>query len=139
MKIDIHNELEVRRLISPLTQTNADTAIVSQIIDLANVASCELIIAYGNMTDADVTTVVLLEESNDSGMSGANAVDDADLIGTELAAAAAFGDDHKVAKLGYKGIKRYLRLTITPTGNNSGALPVGAVAVLSHERKQPVA
>lgn len=139
MKSDLNSECDVRRVISPQTQTNADTAFVGQIIDHANFIEAMYVISYGNMTDADATTVVLLEESNDSAMSGATAVDDADLINTELlAAGAAASDDNTVKKLGYIGTKRYTRLTITPSGNNSGALPICANVILHGARKQPV-
>ncbi len=137
---DMYDAIKVSRVLSPQTQTNADTAFVGQIIDNAGYDSLTYVLAYGNMTDADATTVVLLEESDDSGMSGAVAVDDADLLGTELlAAGAAATDDNTVKKLGYKGSKRYTRITVTPTGNNSGALPIGIVAIQSAARKQPVA
>ena len=32
-------------------------------------------------------------------------------------------------RVGYNGIKRYIRLTITPSGNNSGAAPLAAIWV----------
>jgi hypothetical protein len=135
---DNHNNTEYRRVISPLTQTNADTAIVGQIIDHSGFDSVEYAVAYGNMTDANATVTALLEEGNDSALSDAAAVDDADLLGTEaLAGALAASDDNTVKKLGYKGAKRYTRLTLTPSGNDSGALPVSATVALSGAMKQP--
>ncbi len=63
-------------------------------------------------------------------MSGASAVADSDLLGTEALAGFTFGDDGETRKLGYLGDKRYTRLTLTPT-NNSGSAPVAVVAVLA--------
>jgi hypothetical protein len=86
---------------------------------------------------------VLLEESDDSGMSGAAAVADADMISQtsatapEAAAGFQFDDDNEVRKLGYVGNKRYTRLTITPSANASAAL-LAAVAVLGNPAKAPV-
>lgn len=134
---DIHNEMETRKLVDVTRQTNADTAIVSEIIDLQGIHACELIVSYGQLTDTNATVTALLEESNDSGMSVKNAVADADLLGTEAGISAdATADDGTVKKLGYKGIKRYIRLTLTPSGNNSGNIDVSAVAVLMHKSKK---
>jgi hypothetical protein len=134
---DLHNNIKVARSISPLTQTNADTAIVGQIVDHQGYESAEYIIPYGAITDVTVTFATLLEEGNDSGLSDAAAAADADLLGTEAGATPLFSDDNKTFKLGYKGTKRYTRLTITPTGNDAGAVSVGAVCVLSNPRLAP--
>jgi hypothetical protein len=134
---DQANTIHVVRDISPQTQTNADTAIAGQIIDGAGYESVTRIIAYGAITDTDVTLVTLLEESDDSGMSGATAVADADMIGTEVGVTPLMSNDDTVYKLGYVGNKRYTKMTITPTGNNSGAVSVSSVAVLSNARHQP--
>ena len=48
------------------------------------------------------------------------AVDDAFLTGTETKASFQFDDDNEMRKIGYVGPKRYVRVTITPSGNNSG-------------------
>jgi len=47
-------------------------------------------------------------------------------------------DDNECRKLGYKGSKRYTRLTITPVANASAAL-LAAVAVLGHPAVAPTA
>ena len=65
-------------------------------------------------------------------------MDDAELVGTEAEAGFAFGDDDEVRKIGYKGTKRYVRLTITPSGN-TGDVYVSAVAVQMHAHVAPVA
>lgn len=123
--------------IVPQTATNSDTAIVSAIIDRRGYDSCLFLIALGTLTDANVTAVVLLEEGDDSGLSDAAAVADADMDGTELAAGFQFDDDIECRKLAYCGMKRYLRMTVTPTGNNSGALPISAIALLGHPKTRP--
>lgn len=128
---DNHSNFKVVRAISPQTQTNSDTAIEGEIIDVSGYNSAEFFIAYGAMTDSDATVTVLLQESDNSDLSSPSSVSDDDLLGTEAeAGAAAATDDNTVKKLGYKGGKRYIKLTLTPSGNNSGALPVSAVCVL---------
>lgn len=132
---DLMNLIDVKRVISPVSVAD-NTAQVGQIIDRKGFNSLTFLIALGSIADVDATFTVLLEESNDSGMSGAVAVADADLIGTELLAGFQFDDDNKTRKLGYKGNLRYTRLTITPVNNASAAL-LAAVAVLGSAQIEP--
>lgn len=139
---DITSNLLVKRAISPVSVSD-NTAFVSQIIDRQGFDSLMFAIAIGSVADADATFTTLLEESDDSGMSGATAVADADMTsqtyGTapETAASFQFDDDNEVRKLGYIGNKRYVRLTITPANNASAAL-VSALAILGHSGQKPV-
>lgn len=134
---DLHNNINIKRVISPVSITD-NTAQVGQIVDRAGFSQIEFVIATGSIADADATFAVLLEESDVSDLSGGNAVADADLIGTEALAGFQFDDDNECRKLGYKGGKRYLRLTITPTGNASAAL-VSAVCILGGPSNAPTA
>lgn len=135
---DMYNNLLIKRAISPLTQTNDSTAIVSQIIDRLGFEAVLFAIATGSLSDTDVTFVTLLEESDDGAFGTSNAVADADLLGTEVAASFQYDDDNEVRKLGYIGTKRYLRLTITPTGNNSGSASISSIAILGNPTIRPV-
>jgi hypothetical protein len=132
---DLHNTIHVRRVISPVSEA-ANTALVGQIIDSQGFDSLEYIIATGSIADVDATFTVLLEDGNNSGLSDAAAVADADLLGTEVLAAFQFDDDNETRKLGYKGNKRYTRLTITPV-NNASAAVISAVAILGHPEIAP--
>ena len=132
---DLMNAIHTKRCISPVSVSD-NTAQVGQIIDSKGYDSLTYVIAIGSIADADTTFAVLLEESNDSGMSGATAVADDDLIGTEALAGFQFDDDNETRKLGYKGSKRYTRLTITPA-NNASAAVLSAVAVLGHPHAKP--
>ena len=133
---DLLNLIDVKRVISPVSVAD-NTAQVGQVVDRKGYDGVTYLIATGSLADADATFTVLLEESDVSG-SGYTAVDDADLIGTEALASFIFSDDDKVRKLGYKGAKRYTRLTITPANNASAAL-ISAVAVLSDGVSKPSA
>lgn len=135
---DLHNQVEVRRGISPTRQTNADTAITSQIIDMQGFDTCEFFLAVGALTDANATIAVTLAESDASNMSGSNSVAAADRLGS-LPAIAAASDDDKVYKFGYKGAKRYIQVTATPSGNDSGNVDISMVAVLGGPIKMPTA
>ncbi|OQY64719.1 MAG: hypothetical protein B6D47_12905 [Rhodocyclaceae bacterium UTPRO2] len=134
---DLHNNIHVKRAISPVSVADT-TAQVGEIIDRQGYDSLEYLIAIGSVADADATFTVLLEEGDAANLSDAAAVADADLLGTEALAGFQFDDDNEVRKLGYKGNKRYTRLTITPVANASAAL-LSAVAVLGHPASAPTA
>lgn len=126
---DITNGVTLKRALSPVAAATNNTAIVSQILDVRDYDGVMLAVQIGANTDADATFTVLLEESADSGMSGANAVADADMNGTEVLASFQFDDDNECRKLGYVGNKRYIRATITPASNDSGNIFMAAVWV----------
>ncbi len=137
---DLANHLSVKRAISPVAARTDNTAIVSEIIDLAGFGSCMFAIAIGANTDANATFAVLVEHGDAANLSDAAAVPDANLTGTEAAAGfTAADDDNETRKIGYVGPKRYVRLTITPAANDSGNIFVAAVAVLSGARYWPAA
>ena len=139
---DTINDVQVKRVISPVSVSD-NTAQVGQIIDRQGYDGLAYLIAIGSVADPDATFTVLLEESDDSGMSGSNAVDDAEMlsqtvgVAPETAASFQFDSDNQVRKLGYIGNKRYTRLTITPAANGSAAV-FGAQALLSHAEIKPV-
>lgn len=126
---DITNNLTLKRALAPVVAGTDNTAYVSQILDTRDYHAVMLAIQIGTNTDVDVTFTVLLEESNDSGMSGQNAVADADMNGTELLAGFQFDDDNECRKLGYIGSKRYIRATITPANNGAGNIYIAGLWV----------
>jgi hypothetical protein len=132
---DMMNKIHVARVISPVSEAGT-TALVGQIIDKKGFESLTYVIATGSIADADATFTVLLEEGDNSALSDAAAVADADLLGTEVLAAFQFDDDNETRKLGYIGSKRYTRLTITPVANASAAV-IAAVAILGNPAVAP--
>lgn len=137
---DLHNNLHTKTLFPPIAaQTNSDTARVSNIIDTYGYSSLELVLINGTNTDANATFAVLVEDGNDSGLSDNAAVTDSFLLGTEALAGFTFGDDGETRKIGYVGPKRYVRVTVTPTGNNSGDWFMAGLAILGHPQSAPTA
>lgn len=137
---DLMNWIHPVPLFSPIAaQTNSDTARVSAIIDTQGYESCTFILQNGTNTDANVTFAVLVEDGDVPNLSDYAAVDDGYLVGTEVLAASAFGDDVECRKIGYIGPKRYVRVTVTPTGNNSGDWFMSGVAILGHPALFPTA
>ncbi len=136
--MEIHSSVKFSRAVAPAAAVADNTPFVSQILDCANFQDNELVILAGALADADATFTLLLEESAASDLSGANAVADSDLIGTEALASFVFSDDNAVKKLGYKGSKRYVRATLTPA-NNSGNAFIAMLWAQSGARKAPLA
>jgi hypothetical protein len=136
---DLASNLHFKPAIAPIAARTDNTAIVSTILDTLAFGSAALALVTGTNTDADATFAVLLEESNDSGMSGAAAVDDKDMIGTEALAGFQFDDDVECRKLGYIGNKRYIRATVTPAGNAAGNIFLAGMWVQGHAASAPTA
>jgi len=133
---EFFNSTKTARAISPVTGAGDNNPQVSQIIDRKGYESLLFEIATGTLADADATFTVLVEHGDDPALADAAAVTDQDLLGTEVLASFAFGDDDEIRKIGYKGSKRYVRLTITPAAN-TGAWGIGATALLGHARHSP--
>ena len=134
---DLHNMLKLTRVVSPISQAG-NTAMVGAIIDRQGFDSLEFAITLGTITTAGTTYTPLLEEADASNMSGSNVVAAADLIGTIAAASFVDSEINTTKKVGYKGSKRYVRLTLTPAGN-TGASTISAIAVMGGAALKPVA
>src|SRR5262249_28501673 len=127
---DLFDNITVARAIAPVSVSD-NTAQVSQIIDRQGYGSLTFAIALGSIADADATFAVLVEHGDNSALSDAATAAAGDLLGTAALAGFTFADDNATRKIGYRGSKRYVRLTITPSSNASAAL-FGAVALLGH-------
>jgi len=134
---DLHNKLHFVPLITPVAARTDNTAIVSAIIDTAGYESVELALVTGANTDTNATFAVLVEDGDNSGLSDNAAVADTFLLGTEAGAGFTFADDGECRKIGYVGGKRYVRMTVTPSGNDSGNIFLAGVAVLGNPRSAP--
>jgi hypothetical protein len=136
MRQDLHNNIKVLSVFDPIDLGTGNTAKVGEIIDRQDAMALEFLIQTGSLADADATFTVLVEDGNDSGLSDAAAVDDSYLLGTEAGASFIFSDDNKIAKIGYTGPNRYVRLTVTPA-NNTGVVLISACAILGTLRGAP--
>lgn len=140
MRGDLHNNVYPKTLFPPVAaQTNSSTARVSNIIDTQGYDALELVLINGTNTDVDATFAVLVEDGDDAALGDNAPVDDSQLIGTEALAGFTFANDGICRKIGYIGVKRYVRVTVTPTGNNSGDWFMAGVALLGHPRVAPTA
>lgn len=136
---DLHNNIHPVPLIPPVAARTDNTPIVSSIIDTFGYESCELVLVTGANTDANVTFAVLLEDGNDAALADNAEVVAKQTLGSAAAAGFKFDDDNECRKIGYAGGKRYVRLTVTPSGNDSGNIFLAGVAILGHPRHAPTA
>jgi hypothetical protein len=134
---DLMNYVNPRLALAPQVQTNASGALVGTIIDRQGFESLTFLIALGAVTDANMTFAVSLEHGDDSALADTAAPSVDQVIGTLALAGGDFNSDNVCKKIGYSGNKRYVRLTVTSAGNDAGAFPVAAVAVLGHPTQIP--
>ena len=130
---DQRSDLSVLEALAAQT-ISTDTTTVGAIIDRKGFEAVTIAMAAATLTDGTYTP--LLEEGDDSGLSDAAAVADADLIGTEAGEAFAATDDNTVKTLGYIGTKRYVRLSIVSASTSSGGA-LSAVAILGCPHDAP--
>lgn len=143
-RADLFNRIKAARGISPAAAVTDNTPFVSQIADTDGFDSLTFVGLLGSIADADVTFTVLVEDGDVANLSDAAAVADEYLLGTEAGtvtagaavsgAAPGFADDNKTFKIGYKGPKRYVRVTVTPA-NNSGNIFLAGVWIQGHPKR----
>lgn len=136
---EIHNTLHVVPLIAPIAARTDNAAIVSSIIDLAGYNAAEFVIITGTNTDTNATFAVTVDAGDVANLSDAAAVAASQLVGTLAQASFQFDDDVECRKIGYIGTKRYVRVTVTPSGNDSGNIFISGVAVLGYPATGPTA
>lgn len=124
---DLHNMVEFA-VTEPIATITDNEPFVSTIIDMQGKTSLEFVLFVGALADADTTATVLVEHGEEDNLSDNAAVPDDELLGTEAGAAFQFDDDNTVTKIGYRGTKRYVRMTVTPAGN-TGNFTFGALAM----------
>lgn len=116
---------------APVVVTD-NTATLTGIIDVANCQGVTFHIATGTLADADATFAVTLEHGDDSGLADTAAPGATERTGD--LPDFTFADDDSVLSIGYIGPKRYVRLTVTPTGNGGNA-PLACTVVKNGLRK----
>jgi hypothetical protein len=131
------SSLHILNAISPVAARTDNTAINSAIIDRAGYESLTFGIAVGTNTDADATFAVTMTHGDAADLSDGAAVTAADVAGTLALAGHTFSDDAESRKVGYVGSKRYVRITVTPTGNDSGNIFLAALAILGNPMNAP--
>lgn len=132
-RTDIKNNLSVAQSLAPASQADPALPVNGTGVDLAGYDAAMAVIDTGTITGAGGTLTFEVQESSDNVTF--TAVADADLDGTEPAVAAA--NDNTVYEIGYRGIKRYLRVSITAKAGTTPTMPCSATIVRGKARKLP--
>lgn len=133
---DLHNNIKVVTAVAP--QAVGTTGIaggkLSAAIDRKGYGSIEFVYQSGASASADdtITPIVYEADATDGTFTSAASTD---LIGTEDDIT--LGTGGGIDRVGYKGLKRYIKLRLYGTGTATAI--VGAVAVLSTPEAAPVA
>jgi hypothetical protein len=140
---DLYNNINIIRALSPAAGGTTGTGRTSGPLDRRGYESAVFSIHYGAITATAATVTPTILEGDTTGGSFTSVADD-DLEGTESAAAIAAGTPRAsgtnmnvTKRIGYKGVKRYLKIKIVPTA--TAASPVGADLILGHPNQAPVA
>lgn len=133
---DFANTVHPVVAISPAAAITDNTVLTSAIIDTSGYESVAFVILIGLLAAAAATFAVTVEHGDDAALADAAAVPATNLTGTLALAGFDQAADNKTRKIGYTGSKRYVRIKITPAGNNAAA-NISAVAVLGDGRFIP--
>ena len=131
MNKDINSIVKAVNAKTSETITNT-TPVVGEIIDTDGFNSVSFALMCSAYTSGNIS-ISKVEESDDSGMSGATEVDAARLIGS-LPTVDAAGES---AQVGVVSNKRYLQVTVV--GADTPSATVSAVAVKGHPFNAPTA
>ena len=100
-------------------------------IDMQGWQSVTFSVSTGTVTDAGTASgfSFQVEEGDDTTDAGATAVADADLIGLESALTVTSDDDDNkmIGSIGYRGSKRYVRMTAVGTTGTNAVVAVHAI------------
>ncbi len=132
---DLHNNIKVESALN-ISAISSSTTTAGNIIDRQGYNALEFVILSGTLTDGAYTPLV--EDGDAANLSDAAAVTDANLLGTEAAAAFTSSNDNAVRKVGYIGNKRYVRLSIVSSGVTTGGT-ISAVSVKGAASDRPLA
>jgi hypothetical protein len=129
---DLHNNLKLNPSHNPQAAITGNATTNGAIIDTQGFESVEFSIQSGVITDGTFTPNV--QEGDAANLSDAATVAAGDLLGTLAAATfVATTDNNKTKKIGYKGIKRYVRLQLIGSGQTTGGF-IASTAVQGHGR-----
>jgi hypothetical protein len=136
----IHESIKQTLGLTP-TALGATGTTAGKIIDRKGYGGVEFLVGYGAITTTGSVVTAVLKEGDATG--SLTSVADADLVGTEALAGLAAGartsgtSQQVVKRLGYKGTKRYVQLSLTNSGTTSAGV-FWADAILFNPQIAPV-
>ena len=143
---DLHNNLVPTRAIQ--VQTITGSALVSGNLDLAGFEAAEVMIDFGDIDEmgsspqGGAQIAIKLEHADDDGSGSPGSYAEValtDVLGPSAVASGVVStvtNDATLVRFGYVGGKRFLRLTLTPSGLTNGG-PVGGWLLNGRPRHAP--
>lgn len=126
MNKDLHSNIKQMLAVSPVALGATGTT-TGKIIDRQGYGGVTFLIGYGAVTTTGSAVAVVVKEGDVTGT--LTSVADTDLVGTEALAGLSAttprtsGTSQQVVKrVGYKGVKRYVQVSLTNTGTTSAGL-----------------
>lgn len=136
-KSTLYNDVMARNSLNVATRT-ANTTVNGTGVDKTDPSggvdgftTCVMVVSAGPVTDG--THTVIIQDSDDNSSYGAAAA--GDIQGGPIALTSASANT--VAEIGYTGVKRYVRASVTTAGATSGGT-FGALFILGGETSTPV-
>jgi hypothetical protein len=133
MATDLKNNITVVQSLAPASQADPSVPVNGTGVDRNGYDGVCAVINTGTISGAGASLTFEVQHSDDN--SAFTAVADDDLDGTEPVITAS--NDVAVYEVGYRGIKRYVRVSITAKAGTTPTLICDASFVLSKSRKKP--
>ena len=133
MQYDLHNNIAADQAVAP--QTISGSALVSGDMDLAGAKAVKILTTFGDIAEMGASpegaaqVAISLEHADDDGTGSAGTYADVtanDVVGEDVAGTVTNGIVNTVtgdlthSSFGYVGMKRFVRVTLTPTGLSTG-------------------
>ena len=137
MKRDLKNNIAINTLLEAQDLDHTDT--VSEILDTTEMQGILLAVAIGALTGVDASnylTPILLESDTTAGADFTD-VAAGNMIGAFIKIDSAT-EDSVVQQVGYKGGKRYVRVSLDYTGTGITAGVVGVFGIVGMGKEAPV-
>lgn len=134
-RLDLKNNIGVVSTLAAASVSDPSVPVNGAGVDLAGYDSALVVINAGTIGGSGSPSITFQVQESDNN-TDFTAVADADLDGTEPVVAAA--NDAQLHLIGYKGIKRYIRVSITAKAGTTPALPCSAEVLRGRGRKKPV-
>lgn len=147
---DLHSNVAPVQALAAQTINQGTGALVSSDVDLAGFNAAQIVVHYGAIDEMGASPqgaaqiAIKLEHADDDGTGSPDTyapVTLADVTGVASVAGgvvATVTSDLAPTGFGYLGDKRFVRVTLTPTGLTNGG-PVGVIVNKGHPRHAPAA
>lgn len=140
---DMHTGITAVQEVLPQVVTTGGGAVTTGDVDLQGANAAEVLTHFGAPGDTlsgSVYFTVKAEHADDDGTGAAGAYADcatADLLGVTAASGIvhtinADAEASQVYKFGYKGNKRFLKVTVTPTSGHTTGTPIAVTIIKGH-------